>query len=172
MPTRDGKIVARVLAGDGRAADELFDTHWPRVWRIAAAVTGSRTIAEDAAQEAMIRAFARLEEFDRDRDFAPWVGRIATRCAIDAVRRKPTIAALHDLPEQAGPVQPQPDEAVLAAVAALDDDRRVVVALRYWAGLSVSEIADALDVPNGTVASRLQRAIEELRTHVVERDHR
>ena len=172
MPTRDGKIVARVLAGEGRAADLLFDAHWPRVWRIAASVTGSRTVAEDAAQEAMIRAFARLEEFDRDRDFAPWVGRIAARCAVDAVRRRPVIAPLGDLPEQSSLVLSLPDEEILAAVAALGDDRRAVVALRYWAGLSVSEIAGVLDVPNGTVASRLWRAIDELRSHVVERDHR
>ena len=163
-------LVERARGGDAGAAAMLFERHWPRAWRIAFAVTGDRSLADDASQVALIRAFASLGTFDAARPLRPWLDRIVTRAAIDQLRRSargPVPRA--DLPEWepshrdgGGDLADQ----LGAAVLELEHDRRLVVVLRYWVDLGIDEIASALDLPPGTVASRLSRALAELRTTI------
>jgi RNA polymerase sigma-70 factor, ECF subfamily len=158
----DAQLVPRVLAGDEFAAGELFRRHWPGTWRTALAVTASTALAEEAAQDAWIRAIAALARFDATRPFAPWLRRIVVNCALDAARRD---RANHRSPVSLAIAAPDDvsDDELVDAVLRLPLERRAVVALRFWADLSVPEIAEALELPDGTARSRLARALADLR---------
>ena len=118
------------------------------------------------------RAFGALDSFDETRPFAPWLKRIAANRAIDLLRRGQRLTALdHDVAwETVAPESREDLSAAVQAVAALDPQKRVVLVLRYWLDLSVEDIAGVLGVPVGTVASRLSRALSQLR-HVLEEEH-
>src|SRR5436309_15093262 len=88
MPDPESRLIRDVQRGVGNAADELFRRHWPSVWQAAYAVTGRRELANDAAQEAFVRAISSLETFDAHRAFRPWVTKIAVNAAIDELRRE------------------------------------------------------------------------------------
>lgn len=170
----DGSLVQRARAGGAAAATELFERHWLSAWRIALAVTGDRSAADDVAQMALIRAFANLRSFDVARPFAPWLNRIVTRSAIDHLRTKPSWMVHGDeLPDREGGWEEPGDikERVDVAVLALEHDRRMVVVLRYWGDMGVDEIASLLELPPGTVASRLSRGLADLRTTIEEGSH-
>lgn len=140
----------------------IFDRHWQRVWRAAYAVTGDRELADDAAQDAFIRAGAALHRFDRRRPVEPWLVRIAVNRAIDLVRARRREAA-DELPEALAFDPPLPDEELRAALQRLGPERRAVIALHYWFDYTTPEIAEVLGVPVGTVNSRLARALRDLR---------
>ena len=172
----EARLVAQARDGSREAASRLFRLHWPTVWQVAYAVIGSRAAADDAAQEAMISAFAALERFDTQRALGPWLKRIAFNRAVDELRRRqaPTdidgrqpnrsLRAADDATELAagGPIS--------AAVARLSPERRVIIVLHYWLDCTQEQIAEILDLPPGTVASRLGRALTDLRS-VLEEDH-
>jgi RNA polymerase sigma-70 factor, ECF subfamily len=165
-------LVERARRGDASAASALFERHWPRAWRIAFAVTGDRALADDAAQVALIRAFASLRTFDAKRPLRPWLDRIVTRSAIDQLRRRPHGLALQADPPEWEPADPGDlADRVGIAVLELEPDRRLVVVLRYWFNRGIEEIAELLDLPPGTVASRLSRALAELRTTIEVANH-
>lgn len=166
----DPELIVRVREGSTDAAGVLFDRYWRFAWGAAYAVTGDRSQADDAAQEAIERAFGALSRFDETRPFGPWLKRIAVNRAIDHLRRG---RRLTPLDEETGTLHDwalgdAPDAdirlwAVTDAVAALGEAKRLVVVLRYWLDLPLDEIAGVLGLPVGTVASRLSRALEELR---------
>jgi RNA polymerase sigma-70 factor, ECF subfamily len=140
----------------------IFDRHWPRVWRAAYAVAGDRELANDAAQDAFIRAGAALHRFDRRRQLEPWLVRIAVNRAIDLLRARRREAA-EELPEALAFDPPLPDEELRSALRRLGPERRAVIALHYWFDYTTPEIAEVLGVPVGTVNSRLARALRHLR---------
>lgn len=157
----EAALVRAAKAGDAGAVEELFRRHWPGTYRAAYLVVGDAAAAEDIAQEAFLKAIAALERFDRRRPLAPWLHRIAVNRAIDWTRaRRPE---LHDGPDRPAP---PPDtglsDDVVAAVAALEPERRAVVVLRYLLEYTPGEIATMLDLPRGTVNSRLRRGLDEL----------
>src|SRR5829696_7364697 len=82
----DASLVQRARAGSADALNELFDRYFPAVWKAAYRVTGSRALADDAVQEAFVRAFAALDTFDERRPLEPWLARIAVNRSIDLVR--------------------------------------------------------------------------------------
>lgn len=163
----DGEVVLEVLGGSPSAVDELFRRCWPTAWWSAFAVLGERSGADDAAQDAIERAFRSLRGFDQTRPLRPWVGRIASNLALNRLRsgrREVLVAEPH--PNGTGPDGAQGLEQrdeLMAALRALSVERRTVVALRYFGDLEPAEIAVVLDVPVGTVYSRLSRALSELR---------
>jgi RNA polymerase sigma factor (sigma-70 family) len=89
----DHELIALTRKGSTDAAGVLFDRYWPLAWKAAYAVTVDRSLADDAAQEGMQRAFAALDRFDETRPFGPWLKRIAVNRAIDHARRGRRIAA-------------------------------------------------------------------------------
>ena len=143
------------------AVDELFRLYWRDVWRAAYALTSRRELANDVAQEAFTRAVARSERYDSTRPFRPWVTKIAVNLAIDELRRERRLGS--ERPDHQEVPPPEVDDTVARAVLRLDLDRRAVVVLHYWLDLSTPEIAQLLDIPRGTVASRLSRALDQLR---------
>ncbi|HXV58428.1 MAG TPA: RNA polymerase sigma factor [Gaiellaceae bacterium] len=156
-------------AGSASDLEALFRTHWPRAHRAAYLVVHDAGAAEDIAQEAFLAAVRALDRFDSSRPFGPWLHRIVVNRAIDWARaralRRETAAGeeIAGVPaaEQADPAAPVSDD-VLAALASLPPDHRAVVVLRYLLEYSPGEIARLLDVPRGTVNSRLRRGLDAL----------
>jgi RNA polymerase sigma-70 factor, ECF subfamily len=163
----DKELVEAIRAGSEEAADVLFSRHWRQTWRAAYAILGERTAADDAAQRAFEKAIRALDSFRTDGPFGAWIRRIAVNQALDMRRRTPRELELPDSfagPDVYGEILER--DALAEAVARLDEDRRVVVAMRYWLDMTPSEISEALGVPAGTVSSRLSRAMTELREHL------
>jgi RNA polymerase sigma-70 factor, ECF subfamily len=160
----DRDLVRAARRGDRDAAAVLFRRYWPSVWRAAFALTGRRAVADDVAADAFERAFAALDRFDERRPLSPWLHRIVANRAVDFVRGERRLAG-EESAERAyvDPEVGAGDRGLLAAVAGLSLERRVVVLLRYGVGMTPKQIAAALDLPVGTVNSRLARALEQLR---------
>ena len=171
----DPELIALARRGSAEAAGALFDRYWPSAWAAAYAVTADRTSADDAAQEAIQHAFRALDGFDTTRPFGPWLKRIAVNRAIDHLRRARRLTVLEDdlhgwsLGEAAE--EDMRLWAVADAVAALGTAKRAVIVLHYWLDFTIEEIAGALGLPVGTVASRLSRARAELRITLGEEEH-
>jgi RNA polymerase sigma-70 factor, ECF subfamily len=165
----DARLIELARAGSASAAAQLFDRYWPQAWKAAYAVTGNRATADDVAQDAVQRAFARLDRFDGSRPFGPWLKRIVVNCAIDELRRRRRLESLEERPAlhawsvDAAPAEQLRNWGVADAVAMLSPGKRLVVVLRYWLDYPIEDIAEVLRIPTGTVASRLNRAHEELR---------
>jgi RNA polymerase sigma-70 factor (ECF subfamily) len=168
----DGDLVGRAREGSRDAAAELFARHWPDAWRLARTVTGRRDMADDVAQDAFERAFAALGRFDRRRPFAPWLHRIVVNRSLDLLRSERRLVGSDGLDRLEGEWRDQSgeDRMLLAAVAGLSPQRRVVLVLRYGLGYSPGVIAELLELPVGTVHSRLARALDDLRERERERD--
>jgi len=160
----DAKLVQLARRGSRDAAAELFSRHWRSAWRAAYVLSGRRELADDVAQDAFERAFAALARFDERRPFGPWLHRIVINRCLDLLRTERRMVAgdvelarieWHDVASG--------DRDLLEAIAELSLQRRVVIVLRYGLGYTPTAIADLLDVPVGTVNSRLARALDDLR---------
>jgi len=152
--------------GSASDLEALFAAHWPRAHRAAYLVVHDSALAEDIAQEAFLAAIRNLDSFDRRRPFGPWLHRIVVNRAIDAARAR-TLRRETDLPADASAPDPEPpDRTVLAALAALPPDQRAVVVLRHLLGYTPGEIGGLLDVPRGTVNSRLRRGLDAMKEHL------
>ena len=152
-------------AQQGSVADfeRLFRAHWPRAYRAARLVTGDAAAAEDIAQEAFLAAIRNLDRFDRKRPFAPWLHRIVVNRAIDWTRARKLRAEV-ELGEQVPAVpDPELDGSALGRIADLSPEHRAVVVLRYVLEYTPGEIAELLDLPRGTVNSRLRRGLDRMR---------
>ena len=165
-------LIRGALAGSEADLEVLFRTHWPRAYRVAFLIVHDHAAAEDIAQEAFVQAIRRLDRFDRRRRFAPWLGAIVANRAIDWARaRAARRESGHEPPEAAAPAEPPPgrySEDVLTALARLSPDHRAVVVLRYVLEYTPGEIARALDLPRGTVNSRLRRGLDALERTLAE----
>ncbi len=133
-------------------------------------MTGEMTLAEDVAQEAFIRAWTKLHTYRPIGSFRSWVYRIANNAALDILRRRKEEVDIDDLPLAASGngveqsvIRQQQAEAVRRAVLALPAASRSVLVLREYEGLSYQEIADSLEIPLGTVMSRLAYARGKLK---------
>ncbi len=159
----DGALVARARGGDGRAAEELAGRHVQTAWKAAYAITGRRDLADDAVQDGFERAFSALDRFDVSRPFGPWVNRIVANRAITLASRG-VQAVEFDESLHAGSAEADLSaHEVRDALRGLDPDRRAVVVLRLVLGFTPDESAEILDVPVGTVHSRLHRALADMR---------
>jgi RNA polymerase sigma-70 factor (ECF subfamily) len=166
MDDRSDRVLVRAACGGDRvAAGARFTRHWQPAWRVAYGITGRRALADDVAADAFERAFAALARFDDRRPFAPWLHRIVVNRALDLLRAERRVVGgeLELESVEAPDVDEQGDAGLLAAVQALPLQRRAVVILRYGIGMTPADIATVLDVPVGTVHSRLARALDQLR---------
>ncbi len=168
--TSDAQLVDRARAGSSVAVEELFRRHWRGAWQRAYAVTGRRQVADDVAQDAFVHALDRLSDLDDAALFGAWLGRIVVRRGIDVLRRESRLVDLEAIGEPAVEwIHGDGREGSLrAAVAGLEIDRRTVIVLRYWLDLTPPEIAESLELPLGTVHSRLARGLADLREAMAE----
>jgi RNA polymerase sigma factor (sigma-70 family) len=152
---------ARVGAGAVDAVDRAFVDGYDRLVRLASLMVGAD--AEDAVMDAVIGVRARPEGIEDPR--AHLRAAVVDECR-SRPRRRPRIPPLRPVP--AGRGEPEVD-VVWGVVLALPADQRVVVALRFYEDLTVPQIAELLDMPDGTVTSHLHRAIASLRTSIGDR---
>jgi RNA polymerase sigma-70 factor (ECF subfamily) len=149
-------------AGSVSDLEALFRAHWPRAYRAAFLVVHDGAAAEDIAQEAFLAAVRSLDRFDGTRPFGPWLHRIVVNRAIDWARARSLRAEAE--PVEAGTADPpRPDDSLLRELAALSPDHRAVVVLRYLLDYTPGEIAELLELPRGTVNSRLRRGLDRLK---------
>ena len=152
--------------GSSSDLEALFHAHWPAAHRAAYLVVHDAVLAEDIAQEAFLAAVRNLDRFDRRRPFAPWLHRIVVNRAIDWTRARKLRAEVELGDSIAGPDQPdQPDldGTALGRIADLTPEHRAVVVLRYVLEYTPGEIAELLDLPRGTVNSRLRRGLDRMK---------
>jgi RNA polymerase sigma-70 factor (ECF subfamily) len=161
----EAALVRAAQRGSPEAVDELFRRHWPSAHRAAWLVVHDAAAAEDIAQEAFLAALRALDRFDRRRPLGPWLHRIVVNRAIDWTRARALRAesAADAVPEAPAPDAPAAlDDGILSALADLGPEHRAVVVLRHLLGYTPGEIAAMLDLPRGTVNSRLRRALDAL----------
>ncbi len=161
-------MVAAAQGGDRFALDQLLRRHYDRIHAVCRRVAGSTKDADDACQEALIKIVRSLPRFDGRSSFSTWAYRIATNASLDELRKRQRRPALHvvgedDRPEAVDPAADRyadslPDRFVLDdALDRLPEDLRIAVILRDVADFDYSEIASTLDIPVGTVKSRISR---------------
>lgn len=150
--------------GSASDLEALFHAHWPTAHRAAYLVVHDAALAEDVAQEAFLAAIRNLDRFDRRRPFGPWLHRIVVNRAIDAARAR-ALRRESELVEGSASAEDRspPDSSVLRALAALPPEQRAVIVLRHLLGYPPGEIARLLDLPRGTVNSRLRRGLDAMR---------
>ena len=175
--TDDRRLIAECLAGRTAAFGELVRRYQDRLFNAVVRVVDTAEDAADVVQDAFLNAFQSLNSFKGDSEFFTWLYRIAFNAAISLRRKKKAVLSF-DGDERAAtePVDPseftrpgvalersEEDARLLAALNRLSPEHRMVLVLKELEGQKYEEIAEVLDVPIGTVRSRLHRARMELR---------
>ncbi len=176
-PLSDDELVAAAQGGDRNALDQLLRRHYDRIYAVCRRVTGGTRDADDACQEALIKITRSIPRFDGRAAFSTWAYRIATNASLDELRKRKRRPMLHSVhpgrdgdgpdddgaPELVDPMAAKRVDAVAdrlaidEALGELSDDFKAAVVLRDVADLDYDEIADVLDIPVGTVKSRIAR---------------
>jgi RNA polymerase sigma-70 factor, ECF subfamily len=158
------KLVREAQQGSRQALTDLYAAHWQRAHRAAYLVVHDAAAAEDIAQDAFLAAIDALDRFDRRRPFGPWLHKIAINRAIDWGRRESLRRKVDDPSASEDPAPPRQavGEDLMEALAQLPIEQRAAVVLRYLLDYTPGEVAKMLDLPRGTVNSRLRRALDKL----------
>jgi RNA polymerase sigma-70 factor (ECF subfamily) len=173
----DAELVRRCLSGDQRACRDLVRRYERPVYSVLMRVVRRSEDAEDLVQETFVKVFRALDRYDVERPFSAWIFTIASRLAIDHLRRRrvQTVSLSVGEPGSSGEERTmdvedtglKPDEitshheeesAAAALIDSLPEHYRIVVLLRHQQDLSYEEIAEALNLPLGTVKARIHRA--------------
>lgn len=174
-PLEEEELVERARNGDVSAYEQLVRTYQDVAARTAYVISGGAADAQDAAQEAFVKAYYSLGRFRAGAPFRPWLLRIVANEAINrrrSARRQMGLALRAAEGRLQDDAVPSPEGAALAqdergrlvaAMNRLRPEDRLVIAYRYWFDLSEAEMADALGCARGTVKSRLSRALSRLR---------
>jgi RNA polymerase sigma factor (sigma-70 family) len=174
-PLEDAELIERARHGDVASYEELVRRYQEVAARVAYLAAGSAADAEDAVQEAFVKAYRALPRFRQEAPFRPWLLKIVANEARNrrrAAGRRARLALRLAEDRPSGDAAPSPEVAVLdreerellvEAVNRLGERDRMVISYRYFMDLSEREMAEALGVPPGTVKSRLARALRRLR---------
>ena len=164
MVEPDPQVVAAARAGDLGAFSQLVRSYQGDVWRLAFQLVRDRSAADDVAQDALVRAFRFLPRYRGESKFSTWLFSITRNCALDELRRVERRRRLAGelRPDVARPGDHGVRIEVAEALGDLPIDLREPVVLIDMFGTSYAEVADMLDVPLGTVKSRVHRARELL----------
>jgi RNA polymerase sigma-70 factor, ECF subfamily len=179
-PLAEAELVEQAKRGDSAAYEALVVAYQQIAFRTAFLVTGSAADAEEAAQDAFVKAFRALGRFRSGSPFKPWLLQIVVNEARNrrrsAGRREHLALRVADEPSSGG-AAPSPEAALIAAeerdrllraVAALGEEDRIVVSCRHFLGLSEEETAQVMALPVGTGKSRLSRALARVRARLEE----
>jgi RNA polymerase sigma-70 factor (ECF subfamily) len=176
--------IKKVKKGDQDAFTDIVEYHKDKLFHLCYRMLGNREEAQDAAQEAFIRAYVNIHSYDTSKKFSTWLYRIATNLCIDRIRKKKPdyyldaevagtdglnmysqIAADQALPEEELE-QVELQEFIQSEILKLPEKYRTVIVLKYIDELSLKEISDILDLPLGTVKTRIHRGREALRNRL------
>ncbi|HDQ70623.1 MAG TPA: RNA polymerase sigma factor [Chloroflexi bacterium] len=183
MKDADGQLVTRMQAGDLDALGKLYQRYKSMVYRTAFAITRDERTAEDILQETFLRVYTYADSIDETLPLGPWLYRVTVNQSYTWTNRvKRWFYSVQDVLDRwMAPSRWLPEKAaeeeewrriLRQAIDALPPKHRIVVILHYLEGLSLKEISYVIDVPEGTVKSRLYYARESLRETILERDHR
>jgi RNA polymerase sigma-70 factor (ECF subfamily) len=165
----------RIRQGDSAAYEILVQEHQEAAFRLAYLILGDADEAQDVAQEAFIRAYRKLHQFDAERSFRPWILQITTNLArnrlravgryVNALKRLVGATITHSPPTntESESLKNCESQELWQAVKRLSTEHQEVIYLRFFLELSVIETAEALNIAEGTVKSRLNRALQQLR---------
>lgn len=172
----DAQLIDQALAGDKAAFGQLVRRYQGRLFNTLLHVVGRREEAEDVVQEAFVQAFVKLDTFKQKSAFYTWLYRIAFNVSISRRRRKKVEVSVDQHRERTGDeptdcgdgpgellLREEQVEQVRTAMASLNDEHRRILVLREMEGCCYETIADILELPVGTVRSRLHRARLQLR---------
>jgi len=181
----DAIAIERVLAGDREAYRSLVERHSRNVHRLAYRLTGNAHDAEDVVQEAFLRAYQKLQQFEARANFGTWVYRIAANYAIDRLRQRQKEEARREQPEADGldgveqdPLaqvrdeKPSPERLMQStqlrremerALSKLSHAERTAFVMRHWEGRGIDEIAGVLKSNSGATKNTVFRAVQKLR---------
>ncbi len=177
---KETKLIEAVLEGDGNAFRGLVETYQGRIYNIVYGMVHNRDDAQELTQDAFIKAYKKLDTFKLGTKFYTWLCRIAVNTTIDFLRKnknKQTMSfeegiavqdgsGVSDLHYESNPEQQAMQEEtrrlIIAAVDELPEDQRKILILKELDGLSYKEIAEVLEIPQGTVMSRLYYARKKL----------
>lgn len=177
-PLEEAELIEQARDGDVPAYEELVERYREVAFRTAYLVVRNAADAEDAAQDAFVKAYYALDRFRRDSAFRPWILRIVANEARNrrrSARRREALALRLAEGRAEGDAAASPEaaalateekEALLRAMERLREADRMVIAYRYLLDLSEAEMAEALGVRPGTVKSRLARAMGRLRAEL------
>ena len=171
----DDLAIARCQEGDREAFRLLVERYRDVLYGTAILMTGNRAVAEEIVQEAFLSAWRGIGGFKRGQPLKPWLTRILVNGVLAQKRKRsiPTVP-IADSGGNGGPSVSDQTEVIehrailRQALAKLAPDQQQVVVLRYFAELTVPEISEAMGVKEGTVKSRLHRALGRLREHLEE----
>jgi RNA polymerase sigma-70 factor (ECF subfamily) len=179
VPRDDAQLIDEALAGQTASFGELVTKYQDRLYNSVLHVIGSADEAYDVVQDAFVQAFTKLETFSRQAAFYTWLYRIAFNQAISRRRRQRPVISVEQTKELTGEEPLGKDDApgdrlqrqeraatVQSALAALAEEYRTVIVLREIDGCDYETIGEILDLPVGTVRSRLHRARMQLREHL------
>jgi len=182
----DAEAIELTLAGDRDAYRVLVERHSASVFRLAYRLTGNRHDAEEVVQEGFLRAYQKLEQFEKRANFGTWVYRIAANYAIDRMRQKRSEEARREEPSSRTPESPANDvlnrvpdrglsperlvqntelrKQLEAALETLTPAERTAFVMRHWHGCGIEEIAATLDGTAGAAKNTVFRAMQKLRS--------
>jgi RNA polymerase sigma-70 factor (ECF subfamily) len=179
--TEDAQLIQKTLDGQSAAFGELVRKYQDRLYNTMVHVTGCRDDAQDVVQDAFVQAFVKLDSFQQASAFYTWLYRIAFNVAISHRRRKKPTTSVEETRRSSGD-EPSDDDAgpserleqeerrrlVQDAIARLSEEHRTILVLREIDGCCYETIAEILELPIGTVRSRLHRARLQLREELKE----
>lgn len=171
----ESELIQLSLDGDMDAFGDLVRLYEKPIYNLAYRMLNNAQEAEDAAQEAFIRAYSNLHRYDITRSFKTWVFSIASNHCIDRIRKRrltmlsideplpphPSLTSDQPMPEQSV-IEGERSEIIELLLDELSPDYRAAVVLRYWYDMSYAEIADSLDTTESAIKSRLFRARQML----------
>ncbi len=173
MIAMDYRLIELCRAGDSSAVEHFVQTYQQDIYRLALSILDDSTEAEDATQDSLLAALRSLDSFRGVSSFTTWLYSITVNlCRTRLQRRKRRehltrilggILRVHGTPSvEENAIRSESDEALWRAVRRLDDKHRIPIVLRYYHDLPVAEIAAILQIPEGTVHSRLNIARRQL----------
>ncbi|TAH49912.1 MAG: RNA polymerase sigma factor [Chloroflexota bacterium] len=175
QPEREQDWIRRAQRGDAEAYDALVRAYETLAFRAAYLITREEHEAADAAQDAFVRAYRALNTFRLGEPFRPWLMRIVTNQALNRIQASKRRANMNERyvlaeNENRGPSDAQAhletrdqNEKLMRAVQRLKPEEQMLISLRYFLELPEAEVAHTLNIPQGTVKSRLHRTLAKLR---------